>query len=191
MSAQLTFPLHYLSKEIISEIVVYYNITFDVDNFEEILAENDELDSFTTQCLDRLKEESEEIDYINGLVFLSDSERYDDERMTNLEDQLKVRHIPFDSLQADGLFHHYYRPEIGQILTSVINHPEARGTVICAEEVLSIIDSTTDHTKLKDILIKNIELMIRPVPVIENYVYNSNRNNEFIATGLRDLRLLA
>lgn len=187
MTARLTFPIRYFNAEVAESIRSYYNMTIDFNYIEDECSENGEdvMAAFIEAIMDR----SDEIEEDDGFLCLEDCDQYDEGTIHEVEETLQRCHIPYDSESANGLEKHLYRPETNQV-TSINTHPNMVGTLIAAEEIVRILDATMvqDPTKIKDVILKNLETTIFPAPALENY---KEEDNSFEPTGLRDIRLLA
>ncbi|MEX3713498.1 hypothetical protein ABFV99_13935 [Cytobacillus horneckiae] len=173
MPASVAFPVCFMNQSIYDEMSEHYDFDYTFEEFEEQY-DNGEIDDIIDAAIDYICGNYDDIDVENAILYVLDEHRYGDDTIRWLEHELESHKIPYDSIQANELFIHKYRPDSEATEFDFYIHPNIAGPLFPIEKLMKILDSTTtnDANTLKSIIMKNIEKECYPVPELSTFTQN-------------------
>lgn len=194
MTSMLEFPSRYLGIELVQEVYNYFGYSDEeIDEDELEYLQETEPDEFKEQ-LKELITTVEDTEILDGIVILKDYECFDEETMSDLEDFLVRRQIPYDSRDGGERYIYSYRPEQGNSVIRSYTHMEADGPVFCLGRLERLLDSLdiADPNVLKQTIIKNLTITgwHNEMPVPLSQLAKDNNYNNFSSIGLAEINNL-
>ena len=177
MTSRFTFPIRFLDKEILNTICNYYDIDVGrIGALDSLLIQNKPFGLYARiEYMQILSSHHKAIAFGDGLAHLYNEGHHDSQQNFDLVELFQEKKLPYDSLQANGVLLHCYRPELFKKHHQLPYNTALDTPVFPADMVSELLFNIQDADVLVKKLIAGFKQFGGDVPLISSYAPTTSR----------------